>query len=112
MPRKKSAAQLILWRPPVTKRWLSRQVTVKNWTELLSEDILLRDVIDLETTFGNQLGEGDEVQQPVVPVAGITPVAADATPELDADGNPIVVDEDDEETTRRPTCRLRRWRRR
>jgi RNA polymerase primary sigma factor len=65
--------------------------------ELLSEDILLRDVIDLETTFGNQLGEGDEVQQPVVPVAGSTPVAADATPELDADGNPIVVDEDDED---------------
>ncbi|MAC00282.1 MAG: RNA polymerase sigma factor RpoD [Paracoccaceae bacterium] len=65
--------------------------------ELLSEDILLRDVIDLETTFGNQLGEGDEVQQPVVPVAGITPVAADVTPELDADGNPIVVDEDDED---------------
>ena len=65
--------------------------------ELLSEDILLRDVIDLETTFGNQLGEGDEVQQPVVPVAGITPVAADATPEVDADGNPIVVDEDDED---------------
>ena len=65
--------------------------------ELLSEDILLRDVIDLETTFGNQLGEGDEVQQPVVPVAGITPVAADATPELDADGNPILVDEDDED---------------
>jgi RNA polymerase primary sigma factor len=65
--------------------------------ELLSEDILLRDVIDLETTFGNQLGEGDEVQQPVVPVAGNTPVAADATPELDADGNPIVVDEDDED---------------
>ena len=65
--------------------------------ELLSEDILLRDVIDLETTFGNQLGEGDQVQQPVVPAAGITPVAADVTPELDADGNPIVVDEDDED---------------
>ena len=65
--------------------------------ELLSEDILLRDVIDLETTFGNQMGEGDEVQQPVVPVAGITPVAAEVTPELDADGNPIVVDEDDED---------------
>ena len=65
--------------------------------ELLSEDILLRDVIDLETTFGNQLGEADEVQQSVVPVAGITPVAADVTPELDADGNPIVVDEDDED---------------
>ena len=28
--------------------------------ELLNEDILLRDVIDLEATFGNQLGEDDE----------------------------------------------------
>ena len=66
--------------------------------ELLSEDILLRDVIDLETTFGNQMGEGDEVQQPVVPVAGITPEATEAKPELDADGNPIVAyDEDDDD---------------
>ena len=29
--------------------------------ELLSEDILLRDVIDLETTFGNQMGDEEEV---------------------------------------------------
>ena len=65
--------------------------------ELLSEDILLRDVIDLETTFGNQMGEGDEVQQPVVPVAGITPEATEAKPELDADGNPIVADDDDDD---------------
>jgi len=66
--------------------------------ELLSEDILLRDVIDLETTFGNQMGEGNEVQQPVVPVAGITPEATEAKPELDADGNPIVAyDEDDDD---------------
>ena len=66
--------------------------------ELLSEDILLRDVIDLETTFGNQMGEGDEAQQPVVPVAGITPEATEAKPELDADGNPIVAyDEDDDD---------------
>ena len=65
--------------------------------ELLSEDILLRDVIDLETTFGNQMGEGDEAQQPVVPVAGITPEATEAKPELDADGNPIVADDDDDD---------------
>ena len=65
--------------------------------ELLSEDILLRDVIDLETTFGNQIGEANEVQQPVVPVAGITPEATEAKPELDADGNPIVADDEDDD---------------
>ena len=65
--------------------------------ELLSEDILLRDVIDLETTFGNQMGEGDEVQQPVVPVAGITPEATEAKPELDADGNPIAADDEEDD---------------
>jgi len=66
--------------------------------ELLSEDILLRDVIDLETTFGNQIGDGEEVQQPVVPAAGLAEApAADVSPELDADGNPIVVDDDDDD---------------
>ena len=66
--------------------------------ELLSEDILLRDVIDLETTFGNQIGDGEEVQQPVVPPAGLAEApAAEASPELDADGNPIVVDDDDDD---------------
>ncbi|MEO0989662.1 MAG: RNA polymerase sigma factor region1.1 domain-containing protein, partial [Pseudomonadota bacterium] len=35
--------------------------------ELLNEDILLRDVIDLETTFGNSLGEdGEDDEEPVV----------------------------------------------
>ena len=33
--------------------------------ELLNEDILLRDVIDLETTFGNAMGDEDDVE-PVV----------------------------------------------
>ena len=37
--------------------------------ELLNEDILLRDVIDLEATFGNQLGEDDE---PVIDTANVT----------------------------------------
>ena len=40
--------------------------------ELLSEDILLRDVIDLETTFGNQLEE--EGVAPVVPGAPPPPL--------------------------------------
>ncbi|MGJ8544881.1 MAG: RNA polymerase sigma factor RpoD [Sulfitobacter sp.] len=67
--------------------------------ELLSEDILLRDVIDLEATFGNQLGEDGETT-PVVPVAGAAaPEAAkpEGKQELDADGNPIRSDDDDED---------------
>jgi len=75
--------------------------------ELLDEDILLRDVIDLDATFGQQLGEEDDT--PVVQPGSNTPTAAAAaatTPadkaepkeELDADGNPIAkVDEDDED---------------
>ncbi|PUB18785.1 RNA polymerase sigma factor RpoD [Yoonia sediminilitoris] len=70
--------------------------------ELLSEDILLRDVIDLETTFGNQLDEDGE-ETVVAPVAnGAGPAAdkpekAEAAQELDADGNPIVKEDDDDE---------------
>jgi len=37
--------------------------------ELLGEDILLRDVIDLETTFGHSMGEEDGEAAPVAPVA-------------------------------------------
>ncbi len=69
--------------------------------ELLPEDILLRDVIDLEATFGNQLDEDGEAAVPVVPVVpGAAPVAEAAkeeSPELDADGNPIASDDDDDE---------------
>ncbi|MEP0154336.1 MAG: RNA polymerase sigma factor RpoD, partial [Pseudophaeobacter sp.] len=70
--------------------------------ELLSEDILLRDVIDLEATFGNQLDEDGEAAEPVVPVVpGAAPAAAapakEETQELDADGNPIARDDDDDE---------------
>jgi len=67
--------------------------------ELLSEDILLRDVIDLEATFGTTMGE-EEVTTPVVPVGGAPVVAGAKTegqPELDADGNPISSDDDDDE---------------
>ena len=69
--------------------------------ELLSEDILLRDVIDLEATFGRSLDGDGEMED-----AGIDGVelpagprrAASDEPELDADGNPIAaVEEDDED---------------
>ncbi len=66
--------------------------------ELLSEEILLRDVIDLEATFGNQMGEDGEVTEPVV--AAATPGAetkTEDTAELDADGNPISKDDDDDD---------------
>ncbi len=69
--------------------------------ELLNEDILLRDVIDLEATFGSGLDE-DEDEEPVVPTAGAAGAAAaskpaEKQPELDADGNPIASDDDDDE---------------
>ncbi|WP_411890608.1 RNA polymerase sigma factor RpoD [Yoonia sp. SDW83-1] len=65
--------------------------------ELLSEDILLRDVIDLETTFGNQLGEDGEENVVAAPVAGAAPAEKEETEELDADGNPIAKDDDDDD---------------
>jgi RNA polymerase primary sigma factor len=64
--------------------------------ELLSEDILLRDVIDLETTFGDQMGEEEETT-PVVPAAGAAAKPEEGAQELDADGNPISKDDDDDD---------------
>ena len=66
--------------------------------ELLSEDILLRDVIDLETTFGNSMGEEGE-ETPVVAAANVesTSEKKDDQPELDADGNPIQQEDDEDE---------------
>ena len=63
--------------------------------ELLSEDILLRDVIDLETTFGHHMGE-EEVPPVVAPAVSVDETTSDS-PVLDADGNPIIVDDDDDE---------------
>ncbi|MGR3547636.1 MAG: RNA polymerase sigma factor RpoD [Roseovarius sp.] len=68
--------------------------------ELLGEDILLRDVIDLEATFGTQLG--DEDAEPVVGAANVPNAPGgmgrdDSEPDLDADGNPIHSDDDDED---------------
>jgi len=77
--------------------------------ELLSEDILLRDVIDLEATFGRSL-DGDEELEGAgiegVDVSATATATATATaprrpasdePELDADGNPLGGAEDDDE---------------
>ena len=65
--------------------------------ELLEEDILLRDVIDLETTFGQSMDEeGEEVLAPeTTGTASHTP--AERGPETDADGNPLPVEDDDED---------------
>ena len=66
--------------------------------ELLSEDILLRDVIDLEATFGNQMDEdGDEEETVVDTSAAAKPEKKEAEQELDADGNPIANDDDDDD---------------
>ena len=68
--------------------------------ELLSEDILLRDVIDLEATFGRSL-DGEEG----LVGADLEGVDLDAAPrragneeqELDADGNPLMRSDDDDD---------------
>ncbi|WP_045389471.1 RNA polymerase sigma factor RpoD [Falsirhodobacter sp. alg1] len=74
--------------------------------ELLSEDILLRDVIDLEATFGRSLdgeGEGDDEMEGAglenVDVSGAAQPRREGSsqPELDADGNPISRDDDEDE---------------
>ncbi len=73
--------------------------------ELLSEDILLRDVIDLEATFGRSLDGEEELEGASlgdVDVDAARRPGAEAEPELDADGNPIVRmddDDDDDEST-------------
>ncbi|QYK42573.1 MAG: RNA polymerase sigma factor RpoD [Paracoccaceae bacterium] len=68
--------------------------------ELLSEDILLRDVIDLEATFGRSLDGDDELVGPDlegVEVSAAPRRAGGSEPELDADGNPIMRADDDDD---------------
>ncbi len=69
--------------------------------ELLNEDILLRDVIDLETTFGRSMGEDDDEEGGETVVENVSTDAKaekkDDSPELDADGNPIQNDDDDDD---------------
>ena len=66
--------------------------------ELLEEEILLRDVIDLETTFGNTLDEDDE--NSIIPNVSTTPSPSkteEKQAEYDADGNLIHSDDEDDE---------------
>ncbi len=74
--------------------------------ELLSEEILLRDVIDLEATFGRSLeGEdgivGADMDGLDISAGGgaAAPRRAPGEPELDADGNPLMgmTEEDDDD---------------
>ncbi|TNE68987.1 MAG: RNA polymerase sigma factor RpoD [Rhodobacteraceae bacterium] len=67
--------------------------------ELLSEDILLRDVIDLEATFGGGVDE-DEDEENVVEGLNAEATAGESKEkeqEYDADGNPISSDEDEDD---------------
>ncbi|AVW90461.1 RNA polymerase sigma factor RpoD [Celeribacter baekdonensis] len=69
--------------------------------ELLSEDILLRDVIDLEATFGTGV-DGDDEESVVGGLATSSSSSSDdetkeKAQEYDADGNPISTDDDDDE---------------
>ncbi len=66
--------------------------------ELLEEDILLRDVIDLETTFGNTLDDDDENSiMPEVASAQTPSKVEEKKPEYDADGNLIHSEDEDDE---------------
>ncbi len=71
--------------------------------ELLSEDVLLREVIDLDATFGTALDDEDSEGPMIETIASdgttITRPARRPEPELDADGNPISGggDDDDDE---------------
>ena len=66
--------------------------------ELLEEDILLRDVIDLETTFGNTLDDDDENSiMPEVASAQTPAKVEEKKPEYDADGNLIHSEDEDDE---------------
>ncbi|GAA3853853.1 RNA polymerase sigma factor RpoD [Celeribacter arenosi] len=67
--------------------------------ELLTEDILLRDVIDLEATFGTGV-DGDEEGSVVEGIAtseGESDEKTEEKQELDADGNPISREDDDDD---------------
>ncbi|HVG49968.1 MAG TPA: RNA polymerase sigma factor RpoD [Rubellimicrobium sp.] len=66
--------------------------------ELLSEDILLRDVIDLEATFGTQL-DADSGLEPLVEAEGVASPSRSASsgPEFDADGNEIAREDEEDD---------------
>ncbi|MDO5703948.1 MAG: RNA polymerase sigma factor region1.1 domain-containing protein, partial [Paracoccus sp. (in: a-proteobacteria)] len=63
--------------------------------ELLEEDILLRDVIDLETTFGQSMDDESDDEDLEDAASSDQPARREA--ETDADGNPLPADDDDED---------------
>ncbi|RJL00734.1 RNA polymerase sigma factor RpoD [Paracoccus siganidrum] len=69
--------------------------------ELLDEEILLRDVIDLETTFGQSMdGEEDGDEEELTETedeASASAAPSQKREELDADGNPMRSDDDEED---------------
>ena len=68
---------------------------------MLNEDILLRDVIDLEATFGTSLdgeeGAADLLNVETVDVSSVEKPSKPEEKELDADGNIIATDDEDDE---------------
>ena len=54
-------------------------------------------MIDLETTFGDQLGEDESDRTCCGRRVPVPPQAEEASQELDADGNPIATDDDDDD---------------
>ena len=67
--------------------------------ELLNEDILLRDVIDLETTFGRTMEDEGDDSESVTAGGSSDDTDSKGTDEreLDADGNPIISNDDDDD---------------
>ncbi|WBU54415.1 RNA polymerase sigma factor RpoD [Paracoccus sp. SCSIO 75233] len=68
--------------------------------ELLDEDILLRDVIDLETTFGQSMDDDEEEELTPTAANGSeapTQQAGERKQEVDADGNPLQNDDDEDD---------------
>ena len=63
--------------------------------ELLEEEILLRDVIDLETTFGQAMDEEEDEEELDEASIGTQPARRES--ETDADGNPLPAEDDDED---------------
>jgi len=65
--------------------------------ELLEEEIMLRDVIDLDATFGQQMEDDEEEAVTATPTPAPAAEKKEPEPELDADGNPVAVDDDDDD---------------
>ncbi|MFB2530858.1 RNA polymerase sigma factor RpoD [Paracoccus sp. p4-l81] len=71
---------------------------ITHWRrELLDEEVLLRDVIDLESTFGSSLDGDDEDVVGDLVTTSPTTARPGGEDELDADGNPLPRGEDEDE---------------